>query len=133
NTPSGGPNGPLAGPQGLNQYCWVPPGQTPPSGCKPTQVIYYSSSYQQRNVHNGDSADSYGVTRWNVNNNNFKGFFHTNNQFLDIGSTAAFDTGGGYAQGPSDLAKLATCRNMNQPPPIGTGDPNTCLMIMPVV
>jgi hypothetical protein len=97
-------------------------------GCKPTQVIYYSSNYQNRNVHNGDSPDApYAVTRWQVNNNNFKGFFHTNNQYLNVGATAAFDTGGGYAQGPSDLDTLATCRNQN----LVTA--NSCLMIMPVV
>ena len=155
-TPQGGPaansdkmpdgGGLVTGPgkANINTNCWVPSLTAALSDCKRTRVVYYSPNYQQSNVYNGKDPDDPntvpnpndvvgGVTRWNQVSAAFKGFFHTNNKYIDISqpSGAVIDVDStGLALGSGDMDKLHNCWAANQSVPY---DQPVCLMVMPVV
>jgi len=125
---------------GIAPRCWVPPGtypSPPTNGCQRTKIAYYSPGYKTKNVINGDNPDpsltvgsttfAGGVTRWNVSQAGFKGYFRTTNQWVDVNSNITFDTQNGYSLGTSDQSFLTSCWSQN------LAQPDSCLLILPVV
>jgi hypothetical protein len=119
-------NGTEATSGGLKPECWTATGPAP-LGCSSTRVIYHSSQYRQPNVYNGDQADTRGEVRWDTTSSSFKGFFHVDNDYLDVREPATYDSGGGVAEGSSTREELRRCWLQNQQ------TPDSCLVLMPIV